>query len=232
MSIVIGTSSAGALGTVTMGELKSMIQAEGYDTDTSTQQTQMIRAVLRSLYGMRKWPFLVTVTNAFSATVANQGVVDISSLGRAIKVDSVRVLQGTEYVGEDQGFTWMRDVDLQNLRFTARDAGFPARWTKRGDSIVVWPIPDNTYGLEIEYTALSTLPAADGDTIQWPEQHMDVLIYGVLMRLTRRQRDWAGFDRAKLSFMDALHDMERAGEDGPRQTDLMVEHWRGWDAVS
>jgi hypothetical protein len=83
-----------------MGELKSMVQAEGYDTDTSTQQTQMIRAVLRSLYGMRKWPFLVTVTNAFSATVANQGVVDISSLGRAIKVDSVRVLQGTEYVGE------------------------------------------------------------------------------------------------------------------------------------
>jgi hypothetical protein len=61
---------------------------------------------------------------------------------------------------------------------------------------------------------------------------MDVLIYGVLMRLTRRQRDWAGFDRAKQSFMDALHDMERAAEDGPRQTDLMVEHWRGWDALS
>lgn len=231
MPIILGSTSAGTLGTVTLGEVKSIVQAEGYDVDTTGQQTLMVRSVLRALYGMRRWPFLEAETTAFSATVANQGSVDISTLGRAIKLDAVRIAFGTDYRG-DGDIEWLRDVELKNLRHTDREPGYPQKWTRAGSALLLWPIPNATYPLSITYYSLTTLPSADGDSILWPEEHIDIIIYGVIMRLCRRQRDWNGFDRAKQSFTEALRDMTVAAGDHQRQTDGAVRRWSGWDNLS
>lgn len=231
MAIIIGGTSAGSLGTVTLGEVKSHIQAEGYDNDTSAQQTLMVRGVLRALYGERRWPWVAQQSTAYSATVANQGIIDISALGRGIHLEAVRWSLGTAYYG-DGDLQYVSNVAIRDYRHVDRTAGTPRKWGRIADSILVYPIPDNTYPLVIDYDALTTLPTADGDSIQWPETHIDVIIYGAIMRLCRRQRDWNGFDRAKASYEDALRRLFRDIAVVEEQTDLRVERWAGWDYLS
>jgi hypothetical protein len=226
MAIILGSTSAGTLGTVTLGELKSIIQAEGYDTDTNAVQTTMIRDVLRRLYGMRRWKFLATESSAFSATVANQGIVDFSTLGRGLQLDSVRIAYSP---------TDPQDLDPQDLeavldnRHLDPAPGAPQLWAKQGDKVVVWPIPDQSYTLKLLWYGLTTLPTADGDSILWPETHLDVIVYGVVQRLARRQRDWTGYDRAKIDFTEALMEQFRDESVDQRQVADHVKSWDGWN---
>lgn len=225
MAIVIGSTSAGVLGTVNMGELKSMIQAQGYGTDTTAVQTTMIRFSLRFLYGLRRYKFLTQTNTSFSATVANDGIVPIGSIGRGLMVDSVRIWTGSDF--RDMVHV-QSTVELARERFVDRTLGFPRRWARYGDSIAVYPRPNATYSLEITEQALTTLPSDDGDTIVWPETHIDVLIYAVIIQLCRRQRDRQGELNAKQDLADALVQLYRDEENEDMQTDLEVGHWDGW----
>lgn len=226
MAIIIGSTSAGALGTVTMGELKSIIQAEGgYDTDTSGEQTLMIRDSLRRLYGMRRWKFLSQENTSFTATVANNGIVDFSTLGQGLMVDSVRISLGQSFWDLDPA-----DLDmLLDYRHTDPAPGPPANWAKQGNKLVVYPIPDTTYNLKLLWYGYTTLPSADGDSILWPETHISVVKYAVMMQLARRQRDVAGYERIKLDFTDAL--MEHFRDEGLDQRQIAdhVESWANWN---
>lgn len=230
MPVILGSIDTGILGTVTLGEVKAIVQAEGYGNDTSSQQTLMARSVLRRLVGMRRWPFLESVTTTFQATLANTGNIDISALGRGIQLDSVRIEQGTDYRG-DADMEWLSDVDIRNLRHVDRTTGYPTKWGRSADSLLVWPLPDGTYPLTIAWYGLTTLPAADGDIVQWPETHIDVLVYGIIMRLCRRQRDWNGLAAARQDFTEALGEMMREEGMTQRQTDLNIARWSGWDKL-
>lgn len=226
MAIIIGGTSAGTLGTVTMGELKAIVQAEGgYDTDTTGAQTLMIRDVLRRLYGARRWKFLQQENVMFSASVANQGIVSLASVGRGIMLDSVRIGYSTDAWDLDP-----HDLDtILDYRHLDNTTGAPSSWAKQGDGIVVWPIPDKTYPLKINMYAYTTLPNADGDSILWPEAHIAVVKYGTMMELARRQRDESGYDRIKLDFTEAT--MEQLRDEGvdERQAADRVLSWMGWD---
>lgn len=224
MAIVLGSTSAGVLGTLTLADLKALIQAQGYGTDTTAIQTTMIRGSLRRLYGIRRWQFLRTTSTAFSATVANAGSIDISSLGRGIMIDSVRIGLGTD----TRDMTPTEEVELERERHIDTEPGFPRRWARTADTLLVYPIPDATYPLTIVAQALTTLPSADGDTIVWPETHIWCVVFEVLIQLCRRQRDRQGEQNAKQDFADALVELMRDEEFGNRQGDLEVGHWDGW----
>jgi hypothetical protein len=224
MAIVIGSTSAGTLGTLTVADIKSIIQAQGYGTDTTGVQTTMLRYALRTLYGQRRWRFARQSSLLFSATVANAGVVDISTLGRGIMPHTVRVSIGTDY----EDLKHVDVVELERERFIDRTLGFPRRWSRTADSLLVYPRPDNTYPLEIVYQALLTLPSADGDTVMWPETHIEVLVAAVCVQLARRQRDAQAEANSKQDLADALVRMMRDDEFTDTQTDLEVGHWDGW----
>jgi len=225
MAIVIGSTSAGTLGTITLADLKEIIQAQGYGTDTTGVQTTDIRFALRSLYGQRRWKFARQSSLAFSATVANAGVVDISTLGRGIMPYTVRASNGTDY----QDLTPAPDAqELERERFLDRTLGFPRRWSRTADSLIFYPRPDRTYNLEVVYQALLTLPSSGADTIQWPETHIEVLVYAVVVMLARRQRDRQGEQNAKQDLADALVRMMRDDEFVDMQGDDEVGTWDGW----
>jgi hypothetical protein len=226
MAIILGSTGAGTLGTVTLGELKSMLQAEGYDTDTTGQQTTMIRSALRYLYGMRRWKFLAQESTAFSATVANGGRIDMSTLGRGLQFDSVRINYSSTDPGDLEPVSLDKVLDHRHL-YTA--TGQPTEWAKQGDTIVVYPIPDQSYVLKVVWYGLTSLPTADGDSILWPETHLDVIVYRAMMMMTRRQRDWTGYDRAKIDYTEALMTQFRDEGVDQRQQSDHVEPWRGWN---
>lgn len=223
MAIVIGSTSSGALGTLTLADIKLSIQSHGYGTDTTTQQTTMIRDTLRMLYGIRRWHYATQLSAAFAASIANDGIVDISTLGRGIQITSVRLTDATGTDPSDLDF--VDEVQMSQLRHESlsTDRGYPEVWSRRVDSLLFYPRPQATYTVTIEYQALTTLPSADGDTIVWPETHLDVIVYGVLMRMAIRQRDVNMYDRYKVLFSEALLAMERDEADTDRQTDLEVQ---------
>lgn len=226
MAIILGSTGAGTLGTVTLGELKSMLQSEGYDTDTTGQQTTMVRSALRYLYGMRRWKFLAQESTAFSATVANGGRVDMSTLGRGLQFDSVRI----NYSVSDPADLEPVDLDtVLNHRHLFPETGMPTEWAKQGDTVVLYPIPDQTYVLKVVWYGLTSLPTADGDSILWPETHLDVIVYRAMMMMTRRQRDWSGYDRAKIDYTEALMTQFRDEGVDQRQQSDHVAQWRGWN---
>jgi hypothetical protein len=224
MPIVIGSTSAGTLGTITLADVKSLIQAHGYGTDTTAIQTTAVQSALRELYGQRRWKFLRQVSAAFSATVANDGIVDISTLGRGIMPDTVRTTFGTDY----EDLTHASDVDVERARHLDRELGAPTHWTRRSDSLLFYPRPNATYTLEIIYQALTTIPTADGDTVQWPETHIMVVVWTAIMVLCFRQRDWNGRQTAKQELADAMIRLMRDEEMTNRQTGLQVGSWSGW----
>lgn len=225
MAIILGSTSAGTLGTITMGELKSIVEAEGgYDTDTTGEQTLIIRDALRRLYGMRRWKFLSQENTAFQATVANNGIVDFSTVGRGLMIDSVRLAD----IGE------LEPADLDDVLYYRNmdsAAGLPANWAKQGDKLVLYPIPDQTYNLKILMYGYTTLPTADGDSILWPEAHISVLKFSVMLALARRQRDDATYDRAKLDLTDAMAELLRDEGVDQRQVADTVQSWTGWNRL-
>ena len=225
MAIIIGSTSAGPSATVTMADVKLIIQAHGYGTDTAGIQTTAIQFALRNLYGMRRWKFLRTINTTFSATVANDGIVDISTLGRGIMIDTVRVGFGTDY----RDMRFVEDNELDRARWEERSTGMPSHWTRAQNTVKVFPRPDGTYPLELSYQAITTLPAADGDPIPWPESHIDVVVYAAIAVLAFRQRDTATRDRVTQLLEASLVTMFRDEEQQDQQTDLEVGTWDGWD---
>lgn len=227
MAIILGSTSAGTLGTVTLGELKAIILAEGgYDTDLTAETTLFVRDTLRRLYGMRRWSFLSQESTALSATVANAGIVDYSSFGRALMLDSVRM---SDSVSNPWDLEPSKLEEVLDYRHLDPAVGPPMNWAKQGDRIIVYPIPDKTYNLKILWYGYTTLPSADGDSILWPEAHIAVVKYGAMMQLARRQRDMAGYERIKLDFQETL--MEHFRDEGveQRQVSESVNGWRGWN---
>lgn len=220
MAIVIGSTSAGVLGTLTLGELKTMIQARGYATDTSAQQTTMIRETLRELYGERRWKFLAGTSTAFTLALGTP-TITLGSLGRGIMLDSVRLARSTTVDGGS--LKYLDPVALARKLNEDWETGRPQYWSRRGDTLTVYPRPDAAYALALDYQALTTLPSSDGDSIIWPETHAQVIVWAVVQQLAYRQRDWNGHDRAKVSYAEALQRMFRDEEDTDRETGLEVQ---------
>jgi hypothetical protein len=215
MTIILGDSGA-----LTLGDVKAAIQAEGYAADTTAAQTELVRNVLRRVYGMRRWNFLQQQLTGgeLQVTVANQGIVSLSNLGRDGQLDSVRIAQGTGYWDLDH----LDTIELQRRRHLDRGAGTPQYWTQAGAVLLFHPFPSGTFDLEVTFNPIPVLPVEDDDAVAWPEAHLDVLVYGAIIRLCRRQRDWNGLDRARSDFADAVRDVMRDDEDTDRQTGLRV----------
>jgi hypothetical protein len=116
------------------------------------------------------------------------------------------------------------------LRYRHADSatGAPGNYAKQDTKLVFYPIPDRSYSLKVFLYAYTTLPTSDSDSILWPEAHISVVKYAVMMQLARRQRDEAGYDRIKLDFTDAL--MEHFRDEGvnERQASDFVKKWEGW----
>lgn len=213
----------------------SELTAEGYD-DSNGEQLTMLVSALSKHYGMRRWKFLENEVTSFTATVANQGKVTITSLDTKtpidVKVSKVRWAFGTDYRGDADIDAVSADI-IKDLRHTDREPGFPYKWARVNDEVWVWPIPNATYPMVITYYSVPAMPASVGDVMVWPQVHMDVLVQWIIMRLARRQRDGTTYDRAKQEYELALANMQRADDaDNDDESKDYVQPWRGWRRLS
>jgi hypothetical protein len=140
-------------------------------------------------------------------------------------------VDGAWYVtGSDRSELQWIDIDeMLKLRFEDTDTGTPRYWNKAGATILLYPRPSAAGTLTVRSQTPPAVPATAGATVNWPDEHFDVLLYAVLMGAAARQRDFAARDRYKSDYNDALLAMFRSQQEGQQQqTTLEVESVDGF----
>lgn len=215
----------------TLANLKTAVQAHGYGADTTTQQTEFARGALRRLYGRRRWRFLrktnSTVTIALGASTCSLATITDRQAG---KLEGVRLVPATGDTLELDELGW---EDLRVL--DARDQGNdePLYYARQdNDTLQFWPRADKPYTVAIDYFSLPALPVSDTDTVVWPDEHQDVLVWAIVRALAFRQRDWFSTPTADSEYVQRLDEMEQAETLNSAQSPSRMGHWEGWDRVA
>lgn len=214
---------------LTFAQVKSAVQALGYNSDSSTAQTEMCKSVLRRVLGLKRWEFLEdTGTAALAAGSDSVAVATVSGAALGNRIDAVRLFAVGETGDDDLEF-----VSYQQLRGLRKRDNTPARpsyWSRRGDSILLDCIADQAYTLDVDYLHDAAAPADDTTPVSYfPDAYMDVLVWGVAKQLAHRQRDWSAAAAADAEYQARLTEMIGEYALPQRQTSRQVARWEGFD---
>lgn len=188
----------------TAAQVLASVQALGYGTDTKTAQLAMLNQVQRRILNARRWTFALGAESL--NTVANQeGVAVDASVGATKRIDAVRIesTSGTEQ--------WdLNYIEAPVIRQYLHDnpaAGRPEFWSRRGQSIILYPKPDAIYKLVVDTVNNSAVLSAEGENVLIPDSHIDILVYGIIMQLTFRERDWDGHNFSRQMYAELFTEM-------------------------
>lgn len=211
---------------VTMADIKEAVRARGHGADSDEAQTQFIRAALRKLGGAYRWPFLVT-RHANYWVAAGENFVTEPLLGNNLVAHIESVIVADE---DPEALPFM---DLHEFEALPTDVtGRPECWSRRVNTIVLWPTADQHYDLALVAPTRQPIPDADADEISWPDVYIDVIVESVCADLAYRQRDYQAHAVAQARYMQLLSDMIGEYTIRQRGTSDQVQTWDGWDELT
>jgi hypothetical protein len=187
---------------MTLAELLLSLQSKGYSTDTVAAQTFALNAVYRRINGMRRWPYLERRDTALTTT-AGQSSVNFASIPALMWVDAVRIELGTEY----PTLEYKERQELRELNHQDRDRGTPQYWTEAAGELHLWPVPDASYEITLDYITTPPDLVDDDDVPVFDTTYHDVLVWGAVLDLGFRSRDWGAYQYAKHEYQDRLREM-------------------------
>lgn len=209
----------------TAAQILEQVQSLGYATDTKAAQLTMLNQVQRRISNARRWTFLLT-TSTKVATVNNPGVVFDTTLGETKRIDAVRL--------EDSGSNGfeLTPIELQTIRqYIVEDeaTGKPEYWARRGQEILLYPIPDAAYTIVIDSVINPAVIASEATNVSIPDSHVDILTWGIIQQITFRERDWDGHNFARQMYSELFTEM--IGQYGmlQRQSSTHVISSGQWD---
>lgn len=215
---------------ILVSDVKAAVQAKGYGTDTTTQQTTFLREALRRLYAMRRWRFLLAYDSSLTLPLGGSTLAVSGLTGFNGKVEAVRL---TSAAGTTYELKQRSPEAVQRLDALDNTNDVPLYWTLRDNATLqFWPRADVQYTANIDYIKQPALPINDTDAITWPDDHMDVLTWAVVKAMAFRQRDWFTTPTADQEYQTALDEMEQAYGIYSAQSPAEVGHWDGWRTVA
>lgn len=90
---------------------------------------------------------------------------------------------GTSFVGE------LQSVGLRTIDRSVPTSGIPTNYAIDGNSLHLYPTPDNVYSLELRYWKLPALMVADTDSPTIADDYCDMLIYWAINRCYAAEDD-------------------------------------------
>ena len=142
-------------------------------------------------------------------------------------MDELRILSGTRYYL----LYYEPPQQFKERSYVDRDVGTPQYWTYSQGAYRLWPRPDKTYTVDIDYVKDPADLSADGDTPLLPATYHDLLIWGAVRDITFRERDWNGNNVATKRFEDLLARMTAAHGIRQRQDSQYVRRSDFWSTV-
>lgn len=211
----------------TAGQVLASVQALGYGTDTKVSQLAMLNQVQRRILNARRWTFALSSVSK-ACVASNEAVAFDTEVGTTQRIDAVRL---TGLIGAAEPL-FLEYVEAPVIREYIHDnsaTGQPRFWSRRGQNIILYPIPDKAYPLTIDTVLNATLLANEAANVVVPDSHIDILIYGVIMQVTFRERDWDGHNMARQLYAELFTEMLAQYGMQQRQQSSHVTSSGQWD---
>lgn len=207
-----------------LSEILANLQALGYDTDTEAQQIIFINDTYREVNGKQRWPWHEKFDNSLS-TSYNQNIYSLASLTDLRSIDAVRLEQTAfqNYLNLD----YTEPQEMRRHEHMDRLPAPPSKWSIIDENLHLWPYPDGTYTIDIDYIITPPELLLPTDTSVWPDDYDDILVWGAVRSIAYRERDWLGRNFAQQEFETRLIRMQQEVQVRQRQTDSHVKrgHW-------
>lgn len=209
-----------------LGQLRTSLQAKGYATDTATAQNEAINDIYRRVAGTHRWPWLEAQSSSL-ATTAGTAAYAVSSITDLMYIDAVRIEASPDLPTID----WLTPQDFRNLEHDDRTNATPWYWTYEFGQVKLYPAPDKVYTLRLDYIKRPPALSGDSDTPLFESTYHDILVWGALMQIGFRERDWSALSYARQEYGDRLHEMERAYGVKQKQTARQVARSAFWKHI-
>lgn len=224
---------------MTLAQLQAALQARGYGTGNLTAQTEALNGRYREVMSLHRWPFN-DVVNTSLVTVIGTPSVAVTGIADMEAVDAVRLrfpAAGTPT--ETHDLTYLTPQDFRTRLFQggfnqAGTNGVPLWWTQfngEESAIQLMPAPDRVYGLDVDYNRDAVDLSAAGDIPVIPVKFHDVLVWGAIVDMAYRERDFNGAQFAQQMYDARLREMERKLGIHQAQNPTHVRRSAFWDLV-
>lgn len=194
---------------MTRGEIKTAIQALGYGTDTDIEQNEGIKAAVRRVSGMKRWPWQEAQTT--SAAIALGASVVTGLPADLLHVDALRITSGSQASDLD----WTDRTTIQQHIDLDVTNGTPYEWNYSGTTLSVYPRANKVYAVDIDYVATVTLPTSDASVLPGPDTYHDLYKWLATAHMAFNERDWNAYNACNQQAVSALAELN--AEIGVRQ---------------
>ncbi len=187
----------------TADEVLQNVRALGYGTDTEGPQLLMLSQLQKRIVNARRWTFLLeTVTK--TTTAGAETVALDATLGATQRVDAVWA--------KDSGsnpiqLEYVEPEVLKQYTHDNTSTGRPRYWSRFGQNLILYPIPDATYTLTVDVVKNPAKLATKSENVIIPDSHTDILVWGVIEQISFRERDWDGHNFARQMYAELFTEM-------------------------
>ena len=221
MTIIV--SSASTSGTLPL--MRSKIQQRGYAADTNAAQDELLNSVYRRIIGLRHWDWLESENSSVPTIAATDTYALATPIPDLLHIDAVRLSQTVERLPMD----WMPYEELRDYIHEYTTVGTPVFWSHRATNVIrIWPSPDGVYTLPSDYIKDPPDLVTDADQSLIPAAYEDILVWGAIVELAYRERDWYAIEFAQQQYTTRLNEMIVEYGIRQRQTPSTVTRWAGW----
>lgn len=203
----------------TAGEILERVQALGYGADISAPQLKTLNMLHKRVINTRRWRFLGSITKSLETTPGT-GVYALDTLATTQRVDAVRLVNAN---GEALHLEHQPQATVRDFETMWPDSGTPEYWVRIGKDLHLWPAPSGVYQVQVDIVNNPTSLTKAEDNVQVPDAHADILVWGTIMGITFRERDWDGHNFARQMYSELITEMIAQYAMTDRQTPKRVQ---------
>lgn len=182
---------------MTFTEMKSMLQALGYGTDSDTQQGLLINSAYRRICNRRAWSWLRSnATTTLTPGTREYTWTDFGiSSNPPRRLESLRIIDATVSPSDVIPLIFLDPQEFDKFAgyptavWPVSERDIPTYWTRRGNvGVALWSPPDLAYVAHLAYTAPAAVLSGVGEPAM-PRDFHDAIVYEAAHAMALRQRD-------------------------------------------
>ena len=166
----------------TVNDIRANLQAQGYGADTEATQLRFLDRAWSRIMTHRRWAF-----NDTTVSVTLPAADNVYSLP-----SDCRYLDALRFVSFDQPH-FLPYQQFRDYVGFASDTGTPRVYTRRGNTIIMYPTPSVAVSALVDYNRSPTKPSAVANVavtdLAVPDVIEELLVLGAIKLMAFRERD-------------------------------------------